>query len=76
MQRMDLRLRSETPQRVTIPGANLELHLAMGEDIRVEISTKLRISTTAAELEQAGVTITRVGTDHVGDFGLTLAMKL
>jgi L-histidine N-alpha-methyltransferase len=75
MQRMDLRLRSETPQRVTIPGADLELDLAMGEEIRVEISAKFRISTVAAELEQAGFAVTRVWTDDAGDFGLTLATK-
>ncbi|WP_345045857.1 L-histidine N(alpha)-methyltransferase, partial [Georgenia daeguensis] len=38
MERMDLRLRAEVPQQVTIPGADLVLDLAMGEEIRIEIS--------------------------------------
>ena len=75
MERMDLRLRSETPQRVEIPGADLTLDLAVGEEIRVEISTKFRVSKIAAELEQAGFGVSRVWTDEAGDFALTLATK-
>lgn len=75
MERMDLRLRAEMPQRVTIPGADLVLDLASGEEIRVEISTKFRVSIIAAELEAAGFGITRVWTDEDGDFALTLATK-
>jgi len=75
MERMDLRLRSETPQRVTIPGADLVLDLAAGEEIRVEISTKFRVSKIAAELEQAGFGVNRVWTDAPADFALTLATK-
>lgn len=73
MQRMDLRVRSEMPQRVTIPGANLVLDMASGEEIRVEISTKFRVSQIAAELEAAGFGVTRIWTDDDGDFALTLA---
>jgi len=75
MERMDLRLRSEMPQRVTVPGADLVLELASGEEIRVEISTKFRVSKIAAELEGAGLDVTRVWTDDAGDFALTLATK-
>jgi L-histidine N-alpha-methyltransferase len=75
MERMDLRLRSEAPQRVTIPGADLVLDLAVGEEIHVEISTKFRVSKIAAELEQAGFGVSRVWTDDPGDFALTLATK-
>ena len=72
---MDLRLRSEVPQTVTIPGADLVLDLAVGEEIRVEISTKFRVSKIAAELEQAGFVVSRVWTDVPADFALTLATK-
>ncbi|MFC5177238.1 L-histidine N(alpha)-methyltransferase [Nocardioides taihuensis] len=75
MERMDMRLRSEVPQRVTLPGADLVLDLAVGEEIRVEISTKFRVSRIAGELEQAGLEVTRVWTDRAGDFALTLATK-
>jgi L-histidine N-alpha-methyltransferase len=51
------------------------LDLAMGEEIRIEISTKFRISRIAAELEAAGLGVARVWTDEAGDFALTLAVK-
>jgi L-histidine N-alpha-methyltransferase len=75
MERMDLRLRAEVPQRVTIPGADLVIDFQPGEEIRVEISTKFRVSKIAAELEAAGLSVTRVWTDVDGDFALTLATK-
>lgn len=75
MERIDMRLRSEVPQRVTVPGADLVLDLAVGEEIRVEISTKFRVSKIAAELEAAGLVVGRVWTDDPGDFALTLASK-
>jgi L-histidine Nalpha-methyltransferase len=75
MERMDLRLRAEMPQRVTIPGADLVLDLASGEELRVEISTKFRVSKIAGELEAAGLGVTRVWTDPACDFALTLATK-
>ncbi|MFL6022935.1 MAG: L-histidine N(alpha)-methyltransferase [Marmoricola sp.] len=75
MERMDMRLRSEAPQRVAIPGADLVLDLGVGEEIRVEISTKFRVSKIAAELEQAGFGVTRVWTDPANEFALTLATK-
>jgi L-histidine N-alpha-methyltransferase len=75
MERMDLRLRAEVPQRVRVPGADLVLDLASGEEIRIEISTKFRVSRIAAELESAGLRVSRVWTDEAGDFALTLATK-
>ncbi len=66
---------AEMPQRVTIPGADLILELASGEEIRVEISTKFRVSKIAAELEAAGLGVTRVWTDEAAEFALTLATK-
>ena len=75
MERMDLRLRSETPQRVSVPGADLVLDLAAGEEIRVEISTKFRVSRVRSELEGVGLDVRDVWTDDQGDFALTLATK-
>lgn len=75
MERMDLRLRAEMPQDVHLPGADLHLHLESGEEIRVEISTKFRVSRIAAELETAGLGVTRVWTDARGDYALTLATR-
>jgi len=75
MERMDLRLRAEMPQRVTIPGAGVTLELSSGEEIRVEISTKFRLDGLAEELAAAGFGVTETWTDEEGDFALTLATK-
>ena len=72
---MDLRLRADMPQRVTIPGADLDLDLASGEEIRVEISTKFRLESLRDELGAAGFAVERTWTDAAGDFALTLARR-
>lgn len=75
MERMDLRLRAEMPQRVTIPGAGIAFDLASGEEIRVEISTKFHLDGIAGELVAAGFTVEQSWTDTDGDFALTLAKR-
>ena len=75
MERVDMRLRAEEPQHVTIPGADLEFDLAIGEEIRVEISTKFRPEGLRDELAEAGFDVTEVWTDDAGDFALTLARR-
>ena len=75
MERIDLRLRAEMPQRVTIPGADLVVDLASGEEIRVEISTKFRPEGIRAELADAGFEVAQTWTDPAGDFALTLARR-
>lgn len=75
MTRMDLRLRAEAPQTVTIPGADLRVELAAGEEIRVEISTKFTLDQVRDELAAVGLEVQRSWTDDAGDFGLTLATK-
>jgi L-histidine N-alpha-methyltransferase len=74
-ERMDLRLRAEMPQRVTIPEADLSFDLACGEEIRVEISTKFRTDGIRAELAAAGFTAEHAWTDGDGDFALTAARR-
>jgi L-histidine N-alpha-methyltransferase len=76
LERMDLRLRSEMPQHVRLPGADLEVDLASGEEIRVEISTKFRVEGIREELTAAGFTPAETWTDTAGDFGLTLAHRV
>lgn len=75
LERMDLRLRADLPQRVTIPGADLVVDLAMGEEIRVEISTRFRPDRLADELDRAGLDVTARWTDEAGDFAVTLATR-
>lgn len=75
MERMDLRLRSETPQRVQVPGADLTVDLGDGEEIQVEISTKFRIPGLRAELGEAGFEVVETFTDAGDDFAVTLARR-
>lgn len=73
MERVDMRLRAESPQRVTLPGADLVVDLAAGEEIRVEISTKFRPEKLRRELAEGGFAVEHLWTD--GDFALTLARR-
>ncbi len=75
MQRMDLRLRAEMPQHVSIPGAGIDIDLACGEEIRVEISTKFTTEGLTADLQDAGFAVEQIFTDPDGDFALTLARR-
>ncbi|CAN5409919.1 L-histidine N(alpha)-methyltransferase [soil metagenome] len=72
-ERMDLRLRVNDDQTVQIPGAGLTVELHDGEEIRVEVCTKFRVSTLSKELEDAGFDVRQFWTDDSGDFGLVLA---
>jgi L-histidine Nalpha-methyltransferase len=76
MERMDLRLRAEMPQHVSIPGAGISIDLASGEEIRVEISTKFRLEGIADELGAAGFEVDRSLTDDGAEFALTLARRV
>jgi L-histidine N-alpha-methyltransferase len=76
LRRMDLRLRAEMPQRIRIPGADLALHLASGEEIRMEISTKFTVGSIREELASAGFEVLHTWTDAADDFGVTLGRKL
>ncbi|WP_211348834.1 L-histidine N(alpha)-methyltransferase [Nocardioides litoris] len=73
LERMDLRLRADTPQHVRIPGADLEVDLGLGEEIQVEISSKFRPAGIRDELAAAGFETVELYTDPAGDFGVTLA---
>lgn len=72
---IEMRLRSLSVQLVPIPGVDLEVGLAEGEEIRTEISAKFTPAGVRAELEMAGLEPRSWWTDEAGDFGLTLATK-
>ena len=72
-ERMDLRLRANGEHHVRVPGAELDLELADGEEIRIEISTKFRIPSITAEVEAAGFRTRQVWTDDRGDVALLLS---
>ena len=68
---IELRLRSRREQTVWIEGAELELRLAAGEDIRTEISTKFTPARVEAELAEAGLALEELWTDAGGRFALS-----
>ena len=71
---VEMRLRARSDQSVSIPGADIEVDIAEGEDIRTEISSKFTPDRIAAELDAAGFELKRFYTD--GLFGLSLAQRL
>lgn len=73
---IDIRVRSLVDQQVTIGDLDLTIDVAADEEIRTEVSTKFSLDGIAAELEAAGLRLTKQWTDEAGDFALTLATKL
>ena len=70
---VEMRLRARSDQLVTIPGAQLEVDIAEGEDIRTEISAKFTPARIERELAAAGFRLERFFSD--GLFGLSLARQ-
>jgi L-histidine N-alpha-methyltransferase len=70
---IEMRLRAERAQQVTINDLDLAVSFAAGEEVRTEISAKFRRERIEAELATAGMRVVRFWTDQDGDFGLTLA---
>jgi L-histidine N-alpha-methyltransferase len=70
---IEMRLRANGEQRVTIEGAGLELELTDGEEIRTEVSTKFTRERLEEELRGAGMELEAFFTDDDGMFGLSLA---
>jgi L-histidine Nalpha-methyltransferase len=73
---IEMRLRSERDQRVTIRDLGLPVSFAAGEDLRTEISAKFRPDKLEEELTAAGLQTIRFWTDLNNDFGLTLAAPI
>lgn len=70
---IEMRLRAERAQQVTINDLGLAVSFAAGEELRTEISAKFRRERVEAELAAAGLQALQFWTDPAGDFGLTLA---
>jgi len=70
---IEMRLRADGPQRVTIDGAGLEVSFAAGEEIRTEISSKFTRGSVGRELEEAGLRLEEFFTDEGGLFGVAFA---
>jgi L-histidine Nalpha-methyltransferase len=72
---IEMRLRAERAQRVTVAALDLTVRFAAGEEMRTEISAKFRRAGIEAELTAAGLRPVRFWTDHDGDFGLMLSQR-
>ncbi|WP_035796272.1 L-histidine N(alpha)-methyltransferase [Kitasatospora mediocidica] len=73
---IEMRLRSREDQSVKIPGLDLAVHFAAGEELRTEISAKFRRERVERELSAAGFALTHWWTDPEGRFGLSLAQPI
>ena len=71
---IEMRLRSLADQVVTVPGIDLAVEFAEGEDMRTEVSAKFRRDGIAAELAAAGFAMRSWWTDEAGQFGLSLSV--
>jgi L-histidine N-alpha-methyltransferase len=71
---IEMVLRSQIDQAVTIGALGLVVEFAAGEEMRTEISAKFRRDGIEAELTAAGLSPVRFWTDPAGDFGLSLSV--
>jgi L-histidine N-alpha-methyltransferase len=71
---IEMRLRSDERQIVTLPGIGLTVPFAEGEEMRTEVSAKFRPGGVAAELSAAGFTMQHWWTDTGAQFGLSLSV--
>jgi L-histidine N-alpha-methyltransferase len=74
-ERIEMWLRSNHVQRVSVEALDLTVDFDAGEEMLTEVSCKFRREGVAAELAAAGLTLTQWWTDTNGDFGLSLAVK-
>ena len=72
-ERIEMWLRTSTPQRVRVGDLDLDVDFAAGEEMLTEVSCKFRQEGVAAELAAAGLHCTHWWTDAAGDFGLSLS---
>ncbi|HEY2505882.1 MAG TPA: L-histidine N(alpha)-methyltransferase [Streptosporangiaceae bacterium] len=70
---IEMRLRSAISQRVRLPGIDLTVRFAAGEEMRTEISAKFRRDRVASELATAGFAMRDWWTDAGGQFALSLS---
>jgi L-histidine N-alpha-methyltransferase len=70
---MEMYLRSETRQDVTVRDLDLTVEFAADEQMRTEISAKFRKERVIEELEVAGLRLAEWWTDPKGDFALSLS---
>jgi L-histidine N-alpha-methyltransferase len=72
---VEMRLRSDTDQHVTVGGLELEVDFVEDEELLTEISAKFRRGPMEEELAEAGLAMARWWTDENRDFALSLSFK-
>jgi L-histidine Nalpha-methyltransferase len=70
---IEMRLRAEGTQTVSLRDLDLTVQFTDGEEMRTEISTKFRRAGVERELAAAGLELAEWWTDAAGDFALSLA---
>ncbi|HEX3426519.1 MAG TPA: L-histidine N(alpha)-methyltransferase [Acidimicrobiales bacterium] len=70
---IEMRLRSQRQQTVSIADLDMVVSFEPGEEIRTEISAKFRRRVVAADLAAAGFELVRWWTDPGGDFAVSLS---
>jgi L-histidine Nalpha-methyltransferase len=70
---IEMRLRAQRPQRVTVGKLGLRLTFAAGEELRTEISAKFTPQRIEGDLAAAGMELVTSLTDEGGLFALNLA---
>jgi L-histidine N-alpha-methyltransferase len=72
---VEMRLRSEADQHVSVRVLDLQVDFADGEEMRTEISAKFRRAQMEDELGEASLALARWWTDAEDDFALSLSFK-
>jgi L-histidine N-alpha-methyltransferase len=72
---MDIGFRALDAVVVPVPVLEVEVSIAAGERLRMEVSTKFRRETVATELASAGLALSHWWTDAADDFVLCLAHR-
>jgi L-histidine N-alpha-methyltransferase len=72
---IEMRLRAQRPQRVTVGKLGLRIAFAAGEELRTEISAKFTRERIEGDLAAAGLELVRQFTDPDGLFALNLARR-
>ena len=72
---IEMRLEATEPMTVRIPGLDLEISFAAGEQLRTEISAKFRLDGMGRELTEAGFVVRREWIDPDGRFALIGASR-
>jgi L-histidine Nalpha-methyltransferase len=70
---IEMRLRADGAQHVTIARLGLDVDFADGEELRTEISAKFRRDGVGRELAAVGLEVAEWWTDPAGDFALSLS---